>query len=203
MFRTRILVAVVAVASAVVLTTATPASAHDELLSSNPAVGEQLAAAPSVVSLSFLDEVLPMGAAVIVVDQSGHDWVSAEPVLDEATVTAELEPGMPAAGYEVRWRVVSSDGHPISGVIPFTIGDAEPLTRTPAPVTAGGADTTNVTDTQSQSTQENQAALRVLLIGAAGAAIATALFALVSFLRRRKTAPLQPGGTDTTDDTVV
>ena len=158
-----------------------------------------MTAAPEVVLLSFADEVLAMGAAVIVVDQSGHDWVAAEPVLDEATVTAELEPGMPDAGYELRWRVVSSDGHPISGVIPFTIGDGEPLTRTPAPAAAGSADTTNSTDPQSQGTQENQGAFRGLLIGMAGAGIAVAVLFLVSFLRRRKAATPRTGGTDTTD----
>ncbi len=198
MFRTRIFVAGVVVASAVVLATAVPAAAHDELLQSSPAVGEVMTAAPEVVSLSFADEVLAMGAAVIVVDQSGHDWVAAEPVLDEATVTAELEPGMPDAGYELRWRVVSSDGHPISGVVPFTIGDGEPLTRTPEPAAAGGADTT-IAEAQSQSTQENQGALRGLLIGVAGAGIAVAVLFLVSFLRRRKAATPRPGGTDTTD----
>ncbi|MDO8384455.1 MAG: copper resistance protein CopC [Microbacterium sp.] len=199
MFRTRIFVAGVVVASAVVLATAVPAAAHDELLQSSPAVGEVMTAAPEVVLLSFADEVLAMGAAVIVVDQSGHDWVAAEPVLDEATVTAELEPGMPDAGYELRWRVVSSDGHPISGVIPFTIGDGEPLTRTPAPAAAGSADTTNSTDPQSQGTQENQGAFRGLLIGMAGAGIAVAVLFLVSFLRRRKAATPRPGGTDITD----
>ena len=115
MFRTRVLAAGVVVASVVVLATAVPASAHDELISSSPVVGEVMPAAPEVVSLVFSKEVLPMGAAVIVVDQAGHDWVAAEAVLNEVTVTAELEPGMPAAGYELRWRVVSSDGHPISG----------------------------------------------------------------------------------------
>lgn len=199
MFRTRIFVAGVVVASAVVLATAVPAAAHDELLQSSPAVGEVMTAAPEVVLLSFADEVLAMGAAVIVVDQSGHDWVAAEPVLDEATVTAELEPGMPDAGYELRWRVVSSDGHPISGVIPFTIGDGEPLTHTPAPAAAGSADTTNSTDPQSQGTQENQGAFRGLLIGMAGAGIAVAVLFLVSFLRRRKAATPRTGGTDTTD----
>ena len=199
MLRTRIFLAGVVVASAVVLTTAVPAAAHDELLHSSPSVGEVMAAAPQVVSLSFSDEVLPMGAAVIVVDEVGDNWVAAEPVLDEATVTAQLEPGMPDAGYQLRWRVVSSDGHSISGVIPFTIGDGEPLTRTPEPATAGGADTTNRADTPSQSTQENQGAFRVLLIGVAGAGIAVAVLFLISFLRRRRAATALPGDTDSRD----
>ncbi|WP_137844643.1 copper resistance CopC family protein [Microbacterium sp. 2FI] len=183
MFRTRVFAAGVVVASAVVLASAVPATAHDDLSSSSPAVGEVMTTAPEAVSLVFSEEVLPLGAAVIVVDQTGRDWVAAEVMLDAATVTAELASGMPDAGYELRWRVVSSDGHPISGVVPFTIGDGEPLTRTPAPG-AGEADPTNAMDLQSQSTQENQGALRVLMIGLAGAGIAVAVFLLIFFLRR-------------------
>lgn len=198
MFRVRNLVAAVAVSAAVVLITAVPASAHDELVASSPAMDEKLESAPAGVSLSFSDDVLPMGAAVIVVDESGKDWVAGEPVLDEATVTAELKKGMPDAGYELRWRVVSSDGHPISGVIPFTIGAGQPFSDTSAPA-AGGADTTNMTDTQAQSAQEDRSAIRIILIGAAGAAIAVAVLLLISFLRRRHAASAQPGGTDTTE----
>lgn len=196
MSRVRTFAAVTVVVLGLVLVTASPAAAHDELLASSPGDGEQLAVAPETVSLTFSADVLTMGAAIIVVDQSGRDWVTEEPVVAEATVTAILDAGMPEAGYEVRWRVVSSDGHPISGVIPFTIGDADPLTRTPPP-NSGGSDET---DEQSQNTQEeDQGALRVVLIGAGGAAAAVGVLALISFLRRRKPAPAQPGGSDTPD----
>ncbi len=33
--------------------------------------------------------------------------------------------------------MVSSDGHPISGIIPFTVGDAAPIVRESAPATSG------------------------------------------------------------------
>ncbi|AOS62077.1 copper resistance CopC family protein [Actinoalloteichus hymeniacidonis] len=172
------------IASAVlVLGTALPASAHDELISSNPTDGQQLDAAPEVVSLSFSADVLTIGAAIIVVDESGTDWVTGEPEVRDGAVTAELEPGLAEAGYEIRWRVVSSDGHPISGIIPFTIGDGQPLSR--------AAMATNVEqqgqdqDQEAQSTQETEGNLRVPLIGAAGAVTSAALFALVHFLRRR------------------
>lgn len=116
-----------AIVALLVLAPATAASAHDELVSSSPAAGEQLSTAPESITLAFSAEVLTMGAAIMVVDADGTDWVASEPVVDYGEVTATLESGMPDAGYEVRWRVVSSDGHPISGVIPFTVGDAEPL----------------------------------------------------------------------------
>ncbi len=188
MSRFRMIVVAAAVAVLVVFGAAAPASAHDELLASTPAADARLEAAPTEVSLTFSADVMTIGAAVIVVDASGRDWAAGEPTIDRGTVTVPVDEAMPAAGYEIRWRVVSSDGHPISGLIPFAIGDGEPLTRTSAPDASTAA-----TDVGSLSTQENQGALRVVLIGAGGAAVAVALFALIRFLRRPRTAVAQPG----------
>lgn len=192
----RILAAAAAMALAGVLVLGSPAAAHDVLLDSSPGNGEQLVEAPQTVSLSFSADVLPVGAAIMVVDQSGHDWVAEEPSVTGPAVTAMLDGPIPESGYEIRWRVVSSDGHPISGLIPFTVGDARPFTRTPPP-TSGGAD---ATVEQRQNTQEDKGTLRVILVGAGGAATTAAVLVLFSFLRRRKTAPAQPGGTGTPDD---
>jgi methionine-rich copper-binding protein CopC len=105
-----------------VLGFASPAAAHDELVASTPSIGEQLASAPSEVSLTFSADVLTIGAAVIIADGAGRDWVADEPVVTDGVVTVGLQSGMPDAGYEIRWRVVSEDGHPISGLVPFTVG---------------------------------------------------------------------------------
>lgn len=186
----RRIVAGVVVAFAAVLAVAAPASAHDELLSSTPETGQRLTEAPTQVTLTFSADVLDTGAAVIVADAGGHDWVATEPVLDGATVTVELQPDMPAAGYEVRWRVVSSDGHPIAGTVPFTIGDATPLEHTAQPTapSADGQAAQSDEPTADEAGQENAGALRIAFIGAAGAGIAVALFALILFLRRRSDA---------------
>lgn len=178
----RAVLAGVVVAAALVFATAVPASAHDELQSSSPSADENLPTAPDAVTLTFSGEVLTTGAAVIVVDAAGRDLVVGEPEIVETTVTAPLESGLPDGGYEIRWRVVSSDGHPISGIVPFTVGDGEPLVRE-APV--GTADTAASLD---QSAQEDQTALRVVLIGIGGAVVAVALLTLITFLRRRARA---------------
>ena len=56
-----------------------------------------------------------------------------EPTVDATVVTAEILGDMPSADYEARWRVVSSDGHPIDGVVAFTL-DA-PTAETPSATT--------------------------------------------------------------------
>ncbi|WPF83485.1 copper resistance protein CopC [Sanguibacter sp. 4.1] len=105
---------------------AQPAAAHDQLLDSSPGVGERLDVAPTEVTLRFSDEILAIGPAVIVADDAGTTWTVGDPVLDGPDVVTELADDVPDGSYEVRWRVVSSDGHPITGVIPFSVGDAAP-----------------------------------------------------------------------------
>ena len=191
MFRIRTRLVTAVAATSIVLgstvVVAAPAAAHDELISSTPATDEQLAVAPESVTLTFSGEILPMGAAVVVADADGHDWADGEPERSDNVVTIALEPDMPDAGYEVRWRVVSEDGHPISGLVPFTIGDAEPLERAATDATASTGDSVgDPASSQSQSTQESAGAMRLVLIGAGGAAVAVAAFALISLTHRRK-----------------
>lgn len=186
-----------ALAMIAVLAIAVPASAHDQLTSSAPTEGEALATAPEEVVMTFSGELIVLdesmaGAVVMVIDASGQDWATGEIDVQGNMVTAQLKTGMPIAGYQVRWQVVSEDGHPIAGMIPFTIGDAAPM------VTAGNSDGSTDNDpatTEDQIADDSSNPVRVLLIGAGGAAIAAAGFALYRFLRRPKAtaAPPEPG----------
>lgn len=184
MSRARVFAAGVLAAVVVMLASTVPASAHDQLVSSTPEAGERLETSPERVSLTFSDEPLTLdgsGMTVLVVDAEGRDWVDGPPTVEGTTVTAGLPPGMPEAGYELRWQVVSADGHPISGVIPFTIGDAEPLAAAFASTGAAGGEQVQ----QEQSEQDAQPTSRVVLLGVGGAVIAVAAFAAIQLLRRR------------------
>ncbi|WP_127794639.1 copper resistance CopC family protein [Agromyces sp. LHK192] len=100
---------------------AQPASAHDQLLGSTPEPGEVFEAAPEQVELTFSDNVIVVGTVIEVVDEQGSAIDTGETeVLGPdvlATLPADLE-----GEYQVRWRVVSSDGHPIEGTIDFGVG---------------------------------------------------------------------------------
>ena len=115
------------------------------------------------------------------------------------TVTVGVEPGMPAAGYQVRWQVVSEDGHPIAGTVPFTVGDAEPYASTAQP-TDPTTDAPASGDDQTTQSAETDGALRVLLVGGAGAAVAVVALVLFRILRRPRTAPAEPVSGDDADD---
>lgn len=115
----------------VLLSGARGASAHDWLVSSTPAAGQRLDAAPAVVTLVFSDDVLDLGDEVIVVDPRGHDWASGSPQIVGRRLSVPLTPELPPSAYQIRWRVVSADGHPVTGLISFTVGDAPAWVASP------------------------------------------------------------------------
>jgi copper resistance protein C len=191
MSRLRTVAAGVIVAAVALLATAAPASAHDELLSSTPAAGDRLDSAPAEIALTFPQPVLDVGASMLVTDADGVDHVAGAPVLDAGTVTVPLEPDLRHGAYEVRWRVVSSDGHPLSGIIHFTVGEGEAAAPVDASASEGSAAPV-VADAVSPAAASPTLALdgpvRTVLIGAVGAVLALAAFSGIHFLRRRLSA---------------
>lgn len=120
---------------------AAPASAHDELVSTDPAAGATLDAAPAQLTLTFSGELLanPGATEVQITDAVGTSLASGAPAVAGTTVTQAVDAAAASAGgaVTVLWRVVSSDGHPISGELDFTVAAAAPApTATPAATTA-------------------------------------------------------------------
>ena len=108
-----------------------PASAHATLQSSNPAENAALDAAPDEVTLIFNQNVQQNFAVVTVVGADQRQWGASEPVVDGDTVSLDLD-GLGAAGeYTIGYRVVSADGHPITGSIPFQLTQSSPAAATP------------------------------------------------------------------------
>jgi copper resistance protein C len=118
------------IAFATLAFTATPAQAHDQLRSTNPADGAVLDVAPATIDLTYSSEILPVAPAVVLRDATGADLGSAEPTVAGELVSLPWPAQAPAEGtFTVVWRVVSGDGHPIQGSFAFTVGQ----TSAPAP----------------------------------------------------------------------
>ncbi|MDA2802954.1 copper resistance CopC family protein [Nocardiopsis suaedae] len=119
--------------AAVLTTPAAPALAHDRLVSSGPEDEERLTTGPEEVTLVFSGEVMDVGAAVTVLDAEGAQVSRGGPAIDGDEVSQRLSGALPDGGYVVRWRVVSGDGHPISGAFPFAVGEDTDLPDLTAP----------------------------------------------------------------------
>ena len=184
----RAVLAAIALALIVVVTSALPANAHDQILSTTPADGEHSVTAPSDVTLRFTDTVLALGAMVLVVDNAGENWADGAVRLEEAEATAPLKPALPDGAYQVRWRVVSADGHPISGTFAFSVGI---VTSEPAPASAPAPSATTAVpadDEPSAAVTTSSGGMPMALVALIGAGSGVALFALVSFFVRRRTS---------------
>lgn len=99
------------------------AEAHDQLLRSIPASGETVAQAPSEATLEFSGNVAEIGSEVALLHNGEAIEIAGPLQFAGGKVTVPL-PGLDNGSYELNWRVVSTDGHPISGTVPFTVGTA-------------------------------------------------------------------------------
>jgi methionine-rich copper-binding protein CopC len=102
---------------------APPALAHDALKSSDPAKNAEVESVTEV-RLEFTARVrVPV---VIVRGADNAKFESGKPQVDGTQVTQAVDGPLPPGRYRIAYRVVSSDGHPIEGEIPFTVVAKEP-----------------------------------------------------------------------------
>ena len=143
----RRLATVVLLSGLAVAATATPASAHAELISSDPAQGATIATPPQQVVLTFNEPVTLGATPVAVTGPSGAAWTVGAPVADGAVVTAPVQASGPAGSYSVVYEMVSKDGDTVRGAVTFTLTAAAappPTTTTTTTTTA----TTTATTTE-------------------------------------------------------
>ncbi|WP_234319269.1 copper resistance protein CopC [Streptomyces sp. NRRL S-237] len=121
------------------------ASAHAGLSGSDPADGSVLKTEPQHVTLTFTESVSFSDDSLRVLSPA-NERVNPRPAQHadgkENTARVELSGKLPQGTYTVAWRVVSADGHPISGAFVFSIGQpsetaAVVATRSPDDTTVG------------------------------------------------------------------
>lgn len=176
----RILTRALCAAVAVLALAPAPASAHDSLIASAPEDGQALQGPPEEVVLTFSGRVMDVSTAVVVLDSEAESVPVTDPLVEGPDVSVELPPDLADGGYAVRWHVVSSDGHPISGAFTFQVGEGGPpppaLDAAPAEETTG--DSTRTPAEGSGGSTEDSSSFPAL----AGSLPRTAALALVGAL---------------------
>jgi methionine-rich copper-binding protein CopC len=164
------------------LPAAPAAFAHDQLISSSPAPDARLDKTPTSITLTFSSPLLELGHEVRVVDDNAKNWVGGVAALNRETLTQAL-PELPDGGYQVSWRVVSADGHPISGSYEFRLGS--PAAAAP---TASASPTASVEPSAAAApgTSNGSAAGVPGWLPAAGIAAAAALGSYLVFAGLRR-----------------
>ncbi|MDT7581772.1 MAG: copper resistance protein [Pseudonocardiales bacterium] len=168
---------------------AAPAFAHTRLESSDPADGSDVTSAPESVSLRFNEDIAAEFVTLSVVGPDGTQYQTGVVSTAGGQITTAVSPLGPAGAYRIGYRVVSDDGHPVTGKVAFTLtapgpggalptpSAALPSAAAPAPVPAP---VTAAVDPQADNQQSEDAPIWPWLVGAvvlvgAGAAVALRL----------------------------
>lgn len=103
---------------------ASPALAHDSLVGSDPASGEEVTELPESATLTFSGELIEIAPQANILADSG-EVTPADISLDGRDAFVALPADLAPGEYQVAYSVVSSDGHRIEGAVPFTlVGEA-------------------------------------------------------------------------------
>jgi copper transport protein len=99
---------------------------HASLEHPSPGYRERIASSPPAVVLRFDQVVTAFSDSIIVLDSQGH--VLSDQAGSTANGRAVLAPvrELPRGAYTVRWHILSSDGHPVTGVYTFGVRVAAP-----------------------------------------------------------------------------
>lgn len=201
------LVAAVLLAALAVLASAPPAHAHDELLGSDPAAGATVDGLPAELRLTFSGVIAAAAGAseVQVTDAEGTSLTEGESTAQDNVLSQPLS-GEASGAVTVLWKVVSSDGHPISGEFSFTVAGAPEPTETasPAPTeTTAPSETVEPTQTAEPTPPADESGsadvwpwIVLALLGLA--AVAALVYVLVS--RGRRDRQSADGGDRTAGD---
>jgi copper transport protein len=113
---------------------AAPASAHAELVETDPAQSAVLERLPDVVRLTFSEHVRQVADGIHVFDPDGAELAATATTSDEDLLVT-IEDEVARGTVVVAWRVVSADGHPLAGSLSFSVG--APSTATSGIESAG------------------------------------------------------------------
>lgn len=100
------------------------ATAHEQLVDQQPTAGEVVSAGVVEILLDFSSDLINLensaGSEIVILDANGDPVNNGCAVIEGPRAIAKADIDVPGS-YLVGWRVVSGDGHPISGSFNFEV----------------------------------------------------------------------------------
>lgn len=96
--------------------------AHAYIVNSNPKENEILSEAPTQISIQFNEPIQSGFHSLTIIDSSGKQTKLKAGIDNISTLQAKITHKMVNGTYAIKWKVVSADGHPVQGIIPFGVG---------------------------------------------------------------------------------
>jgi methionine-rich copper-binding protein CopC len=137
-----------------IATSALPANAHTSLEFSTPSDSQSIEFLPNELSASFDEDLIEIEGEVVntleLQSADGTKYVLSSATIAGPVVSANAGDGeYPAGDYLLKFRVVSADGHPVTGEIRFTTQSLTTIGSVPAEPVA----TAYVGETEESSSQ--------------------------------------------------
>jgi copper transport protein len=137
-----------------------PASAHNEIVSSSIVDGAVLAVSPAQWELTFAKDVPLDSASGEIVGPDGSITQLGTPSYGaNATIIRFALPANLSGAHTTRWRLVSVDGHVISGRNTFTVGN---VVVDPTTAVLGAGETADTADSTNPAPEPLRWAIRLL-----------------------------------------
>lgn len=142
-------------------------SAHADLQVSTPEDGESLEVAPEEIRLTFSEELFEELVEISILDAAGdlYSTIKVEQTPPPGTdVIFPWPPQTPPGEYSIAYRVVSADGHPVTGTISFSYAattpepsssDSTPSAQSSTPASSPTASAPSASPTKESSTSSS------------------------------------------------
>ena len=171
------------------ITTGTAAQAHTKLVSSSPADGDTVTAAPAQITLTFDEPLMQSADTISINDASGQVIASQQVQPNGAVVSVAWPANLKSGDYEIAYRVVADDGHPQMGAIHFTFAgaadSAAPSSATSAPAASSPSAAASPASTATSAESTTSTGLSTMTLGIILLAVLV-VFGFVLTVRRRK-----------------
>lgn len=120
------------------------ALAHNQLIDSTPEDGAQVESGPDEVRLTYDQPVREGYNTVNVIGPDGSYWTDDEVRVEGNEVVAPVRDLGPAGTYTVGYRILSNDGHPVTGKVTFDLTQEGNGTPAPPPEEATEEDSGDI-----------------------------------------------------------
>ncbi len=134
---TRVALLATTVLALLVLLAPRPALAHTALVEVLPPAGSTVSSL-DVVEVRFTEPVAMVGDGIRLLDGDGEPVAAGPARVQGASVVLDVE-DLPEGDYLIAWRVVPSDGHPITGTSSFELRTGAPTEVGVSPATTASA----------------------------------------------------------------
>jgi methionine-rich copper-binding protein CopC len=176
------LLGLTAVLGSLLMALAAPALAHDELLRSSPGDAATVSHLPRTITLYFEEPPAPGFTTMSVSGPDGRKLNTTGPSVAGSQVSEHVRSAAVSGACTITYRIMSDDGHAVSGTIHFAVGASAPM---------GNA---TVKKTSAASAPGPAASMTTLLYAVAAAAVIAVVLGLASRSRRARDDASGDGG---------